>query len=368
MSETAAARALKFMRHRNLVHRDIKPQNLLLNPASSEELARGHPLGVPILKIADFGFARSLPNAMMAETLCGSPYVLSLVLAAVNLFALFWLIRLYMAPEILRYEKYDAKADLWSVGAVLYEMAVGKPPFRANNHIELLKKIEHAKSIKFPGEDSSSRRTPAANSRTPEVQPVPEDIKQLIRTLLKRQPVERASFEEFFNSNALAKSKFPRPKGIEPQYSLQRSADEEVDGNFGTWLGRPPTPEHHKIIPPEVLDPQAMIPPSRFNFRRPSDSSGHSRGMSQQSPIIVGIDRDLRSANAVYPRARVIAEKAAFLNMGDQRKVRRPLSAEGSFIPGETEEDGNLRREYVLVDDTRAVEFNRVVDGEYICS
>ncbi|EGO26925.1 hypothetical protein SERLADRAFT_343729, partial [Serpula lacrymans var. lacrymans S7.9] len=77
------------------------------------------------LKIADFGFARSLPNAMMAETLCGSP--------------------LYMAPEILRYEKYDAKADLWSVGAVLYEMAVGKPPYRAMNHVELLKKIEHSK-------------------------------------------------------------------------------------------------------------------------------------------------------------------------------------------------------------------------------
>jgi serine/threonine-protein kinase ULK/ATG1 len=48
-------------------------QNLLLNAAPPEELARGHPLGVPILKVADFGFARSLPNAMMAETLCGSP-------------------------------------------------------------------------------------------------------------------------------------------------------------------------------------------------------------------------------------------------------------------------------------------------------
>jgi serine/threonine-protein kinase ULK/ATG1 len=51
------------------------PQNLLLNPAPTEELAKGHPLGVPILKVADFGFARSLPNAMLAETLCGSPSV-----------------------------------------------------------------------------------------------------------------------------------------------------------------------------------------------------------------------------------------------------------------------------------------------------
>lgn len=67
------ARALKFLRQRNLIHRDIKPQNLLLTPASPEELARGHPLGVPLLKVADFGFARSLPKTMMAETLCGSP-------------------------------------------------------------------------------------------------------------------------------------------------------------------------------------------------------------------------------------------------------------------------------------------------------
>ena len=76
-----------------------------------------------MLKIADFGFARSLPSTSLAETLCGSP--------------------LYMAPEILRYEKYDAKADLWSVGTVLYEMVVGRPPFRATNHVELLRKIGH---------------------------------------------------------------------------------------------------------------------------------------------------------------------------------------------------------------------------------
>lgn len=42
-----------------------------------------------------------------------------------------------------------------------------------------------------------------------------------------------------------------------------------------------------------------------------------------------------------------------------------PLLTEGSIIPGESEEDGALRREYVLVGDTRAVEFNRAVDGKY---
>lgn len=160
--------ALEFLRSKSLVHRDIKPQNLLLCPPvhSREQFEKENFVGLwelPILKIADFGFARFLPSTSMAETLCGSP--------------------LYMAPEILRYEKYNAKADLWSVGAVFYEMTVGKPPFRAANHIELLKTIEktHDK-IKFP---SSAQ--------------VPESLRKLIRSLLKYNPTERVSFNEFFN-------------------------------------------------------------------------------------------------------------------------------------------------------------------------
>lgn len=164
--------ALMFLREKSLVHRDIKPQNLLLCPPlhSKQEFVDGKYSGMwelPILKIADFGFARFLPSTSMAETLCGSP--------------------LYMAPEILRYEKYNAKADLWSVGAVLYEMAVGKPPFKAGNHIELLKNIEKANDkIKFPS---------AAE--------VPESLKQLIRSLLKYNPTERISFQEFFNDGLI---------------------------------------------------------------------------------------------------------------------------------------------------------------------
>ncbi|KAF8177672.1 other/ULK/ULK protein kinase [Pholiota molesta] len=317
------ARALKFLRHRNLIHRDIKPQNLLLNPASPEELARGHPIGVPILKVADFGFARSLPNAMMAETLCGSP--------------------LYMAPEILSYQKYDAKADLWSVGAVLYEMAVGKAPFRAQNHMELLKKIEHSKGIKFPDEDPASASAKSGGGGSTDL-PVPEDIKALIRALLKRNPAERASFEEFFSSRALAKSKFPRP---------QESLPEPLGSSSTMWTGRPPTPEHHKVIPPEVLDPNAMIPPSKFNFRRPSNVdetngtvNAASPTLARQSPRIQDRPLSQHSKQAITP----------------DRQSGKHLSREGSLIPGETEEDGNLRREYVLVGDTRAVEFTKAVD------
>ncbi|KAI5459885.1 hypothetical protein BGZ63DRAFT_405832 [Mariannaea sp. PMI_226] len=169
--------ALEFLRAKNYVHRDVKPQNLLLLPSQAFRDARGRPImqasqdslipvaglaSLPMLKLADFGFARVLPSTSLADTLCGSP--------------------LYMAPEILRYERYDAKADLWSVGTVLYEMATGRPPFRARNHVELLRKIEAAEDvIKFPREVTIS-----------------PDLKALIRSLLKRSPVERLSFENFF--------------------------------------------------------------------------------------------------------------------------------------------------------------------------
>lgn len=69
--EFRSASSLKFLRERNLIHRDIKPQNLLLEPSTPADAPI--PLGIPLLKIADFGFARSLPNAALAETLCGSP-------------------------------------------------------------------------------------------------------------------------------------------------------------------------------------------------------------------------------------------------------------------------------------------------------
>ncbi|KAF2842674.1 Pkinase-domain-containing protein [Patellaria atrata CBS 101060] len=179
------ASALRFLRARNFVHRDIKPQNLLLNPSPrfwAKTRPEMMPLAVdenslvpaagleslPMLKIADFGFARFLPQTSLAETLCGSP--------------------LYMAPEILRYEKYGAGADLWSVGTVLHEMMVSKPPFRANNHVELLRKIEKQDDrIKFPEGCELSR-----------------EMKTLIRALLKKSPTERMSYEDFFASPVIS--------------------------------------------------------------------------------------------------------------------------------------------------------------------
>jgi len=143
---------LKHLRALNLMHRDLKPQNLLLSPGDEDNKVT--------LKIADFGFARDLSIHGLADTLCGSP--------------------LYMAPEILQYKQYDVKADLWSVGAILYELVCGTSPFSGSNHIQLLKCIE-VNDVRIPDNLGISR-----------------PCKHLIRCLLKKNPIQRLSFEGLF--------------------------------------------------------------------------------------------------------------------------------------------------------------------------
>ncbi|KAJ3349484.1 Serine/threonine-protein kinase [Entophlyctis luteolus] len=231
------ASALETLRSLSLIHRDLKPQNLLLDPPSPSspdiEIQSAYLNSpsfiipaLPVLKLADFGFARALPQQSLASTLCGSP--------------------LYMAPEILRGDRYDAKVDLWSVGTILYEMITGRPPYKAQNHIDLLRKIDRGDGwVKFPGEESnisrpvsglddftqqrrssvgggisssvgtsrqrsagglslgtSAPRVPLGSALSPDVaigaRPISSDLKDLARRLLKRNPVERMAFEEFF--------------------------------------------------------------------------------------------------------------------------------------------------------------------------
>lgn len=163
------ANGLQVLRDHNLIHRDLKPQNLLLSTTDDNS----------VLKIADFGFARSLQPLGLAETLCGSP--------------------LYMAPEIMQLQKYDAKADLWSVGAILFQLVTGKTPFTGNTQIQLLQNIVKSNDLRFPEDINLSH-----------------ECVDLCKKLLRRNPVERLTFEEFFNHPFLLQSK--------PDESLSRSS------------------------------------------------------------------------------------------------------------------------------------------------
>ena len=308
------ASALKFLREGNFVHRDVKPQNLLLLPSpdyrdahkSSRPIMTASQdslipvaglLSLPMLKLADFGFARVLPSTSMAETLCGSP--------------------LYMAPEILRYEKYDAKADLWSVGAVLYEMVCGRPPFRANNHVELLRKIEAADNvIRFTRDTMASA-----------------DMKALIRALLKRSPVERLSFENFFIHEVvtgpipgLVEDDIPKP---ERRQTLERVSEHRPQSRDSTL---PPS------SPSSAPRPSAMASAAAASSSTQEAGTGLGRKHSfrRYKPEIVSgagsapdADRDIAAAAAA-----AAAEPLAYSPQDRQRYSQSPRH--GSTVQSST--------------------------------
>jgi eukaryotic-like serine/threonine-protein kinase len=98
------ARALSFAHNRGLVHRDVKPQNVLLNEDGQA-------------KVTDFGIARSLDVQGVTQT--------GTVLGTSD----------YIAPEQARGQKVDPKTDIYSLGAVLYELLVGEVPFSGDNFV-----------------------------------------------------------------------------------------------------------------------------------------------------------------------------------------------------------------------------------------
>ena len=102
------AGAMKAMVSKDIVHRDLKPQNILLSHDGKTKNPQPQDI---TLKIADFGFARFLQDGVMAATLCGSP--------------------MYMAPEVIMSLQYNSKADLWSLGTIVFQCLTGKAPFQA---------------------------------------------------------------------------------------------------------------------------------------------------------------------------------------------------------------------------------------------
>lgn len=301
-----------------------------------------------------------------------------------------------MAPEILRYEKYDAKADLWSVGAVLYEMAVGKPPFRAQNHVDLLRRIEKGDDrIKFPDDKAPAEAAPAPTK-------VAADIKALIRRLLKRIPNERMNFDDFFaEATAVATggtaAGLLAPEQVSARFNARAAspqmfepADEFIVTAAAAAYAQPPVmPAQVRVSSGSHLptpDPNARprsaydeveAPP--FARRQPSTSGaslGSSKKMAQTfapkyvvagaTPPVESAREDLKVRDFVgAPRtsaggADTPAGGSAGTSTPPVSAVERFTRAKGSDSMSDSN-DSILGKDYVVVE-KRTVEINALAD------
>ncbi|KXS18906.1 Pkinase-domain-containing protein [Gonapodya prolifera JEL478] len=147
---TQALNGIAHLHSKKIVHRDVKPENLLMSTADSEA----------IVKVADFGLSNMIQQEDLLSTWCGSPA--------------------YMAPELVKSQKYDEKVDMWSMGVVLYVLLSGCYPFWANSSKEIYEQI---KDGWFP--------TPEENFKG-----VSSDALDLIKKLIVVDPKVRLSAVE----------------------------------------------------------------------------------------------------------------------------------------------------------------------------
>ncbi len=114
------ADALAAAHARGIAHRDIKPENILLTAAG-------------VVKVLDFGLARRLPTVNAGSDTATVESVSSTYVGTPG----------YMAPEVLREEATDTRADIFSLGVVFYEMLTGKHPFGTGKSVSVLDRVLH---------------------------------------------------------------------------------------------------------------------------------------------------------------------------------------------------------------------------------
>jgi serine/threonine protein kinase len=145
---TQIINALYFLYENNIIHRDIKPKNILLKNNKKD------------LVLCDFGFARIKTGLQRVNTICGSP--------------------LYMAPELLEEKSYTEIVDIWAIGMILYEMIYGKHPYEKCKDLDDLRNFSK-KDIEIPQNNNIS-----------------SDCIDLMRKMLNKNEKERITLDGLF--------------------------------------------------------------------------------------------------------------------------------------------------------------------------
>jgi len=142
---SAVGSALLYIHAEGVLHRDVKPSNILLDRDMRE------------IRLADFGVSKILQATARARSFVGTPY--------------------YLSPEIVSGQPYGASSDTWALGVCLYELLALRRPFEAENQLALACQIAHEEPAPLPADH------------------VP-DVVQAIMGLLRKDPGERMQLTE----------------------------------------------------------------------------------------------------------------------------------------------------------------------------
>jgi len=163
-------RGVLYLHSCSIVHRDVKPENLLLSSDASEQDSA--------VKIIDFGFYRMFTIGEVLKTQVGSP--------------------VYVAPEVLHGKGYDSQCDVWSVGAVAYVLACGQAPFKGKSEKSVLDKVARGSLVFLPAQWRQ----------------VTEQAKKFVATLMTKKPERRPTAAKALGNEWLTAAAGPGAPGL----------------------------------------------------------------------------------------------------------------------------------------------------------
>ena len=147
----------KKMREKCIIHRDLKLKNIMVKKDEKIDI-----LGF-VIKLSDFGFSKVLQDEDITSTQLGTPAT--------------------QAPEIQFGHDYNKKADLWSIGIIIYQLLFHKLPFVSKKKTELKREIYNWNSVVLPQDNNN---------------PITETCFDLINRLLQKDPNKRIDFDDYF--------------------------------------------------------------------------------------------------------------------------------------------------------------------------
>jgi serine/threonine protein kinase len=244
---------LKYLLCNNILHRDLKPQNILLDKQGD----------TITLKIADFGFAKhfeSLEEESMSNTLCGTP--------------------MYLAPEVIVDRKYTLVSDLWSIGVIIYELFHHCTPFRKpKNLLELTRNIDTMKL--------KCRKT------------LDQNAIYLLRDLLQIDPHKRITWDNFFTHEWFD----------HPDYNISQSSKGEnnISQSFG---GKIQHINREISNPIPIKSNQSIIIPKNLHDDSSDDEEFENRG---EIPINNPEKSFLQQTTRIYQDINIVNDYIQFM-------------------------------------------------------
>lgn len=302
----AVTRALKVAHDSGAIHRDLKPANLLVPEKGT----------LADIKLADFGIAKFFGAS--GHTAAGN------VVGTAE----------YMAPEQAAGKPVDARADIYSLGLVMFAMLTGKPPFRAGHYTEVMRMQQ-------------TTPPPRLTTLLPDL---PEPVDRLIQKMLAKNPAERPASAlalgrllEAVEGAITAELAAAKPVVVAPAVDANRTAPgvSANDSTLEVTTDQPATPADARLLAPTqgaTAPPPAADPTKRDGgTKQPTEANAantqvgpvrRSRHISVEREKVIAAAQEKRAHNReLWVQAASVAGLVAALLVGGYLLLR-PLTAD----------------------------------------